>query len=182
MPNTAHTSLPDFTSGLLNPESWVNQMNGILAFASIQQEVKKVQILSGFTPVIGTIYLVASGSVSPYTPGTVVIWLNPLNPPQGFNPSSGTVVGGWTKNIAGNDWVNNSMADMRNESTFITSPSTPTTYILPNLFEGKMTLAHYGSSTVTINGASGRSSNGKIALPLNAGCYTIYQDANIALI
>jgi hypothetical protein len=184
MANIANTTLPEYISGMLNGADWVNQMNSILAFAAIQENVKKEVISASFTPNVGTLYLIAAGSISPYTPGTIAIWYDPTKPPQGFNPASGTVIGGWTKNTAGNDWVNNSITDCRNGSIFKTTTTVPLAIIIPNLLEGEMTIVHAGSAFLTVFPGSGRTGLGKVSpvTPLSTGVYKVFQDSSVTVI
>jgi hypothetical protein len=180
MANIAHTSLPEYTPGLLNPADWSNKIHSILAYASVRNSVEKVTLPIG-SPVVGKIYLASAASTGGFNGGNIYIWLSPTGSAQGFSPDPGCVMGIWTKNNAGTDWENTDFSNLKNGGTFLTNFPSPLTLTLPNSFDGLATIISYGNSLI-INQAGGRTAKGNIGVSLTNGIYQVYQDANIAII
>lgn len=165
-------NLPDFTNGISNPDTWINQILNTLGFCDFtRQPIPITGIPSTIFP--GVPYLILAGSTYSL-PGNVVIFLSSL-------PSSAvsiltpvnTVIGAYTNSAS--NWVQSIW--VHGAVVRVTSTGALT---IPSTFDGVLTLVVPVSGVTLV--APGKTLIGAAGLPISIGVHQVYQNSTTVLI
>jgi hypothetical protein len=177
----SHLQLPEFQSGISNPDTWINAV--LSTIVSVQFDAVPEIITNHPTTVVpNKIYLVDAGSTFA-SPGSIAIYKDVSTTSLfGFVPPIGTVIGGWTKYLGGwtrdsNTMVTGITKAVVNGSLVIDSTGS---LLVPADFNG---YAVVSSTDVnfTIFAAPGITAavGSRVGTVVGVGVYLISQDQNI---